>query len=142
MCGVKINENASREAAAETNVCSNCAKGALILTKTDPRSQSMDSPLQLAPYPFVYSNLEERQQRPQESLNIGANKLVRTIVEAIVLLVGFALIGFAGLELGATIAGLINYANFILLSLPIIALCETVFVLAIMHEYGSIRFWL
>jgi hypothetical protein len=111
-----------------STLCPNCIKE----THTTPANvQSMSPPPSMqAPTNFPLDR------------SFAAMKLKsiwKSAIEALAILFGFALIGFSGIEIGATVASVLGYSSNIFFVLPIAAVCEIGFLLAILHEYGSLR---
>jgi uncharacterized membrane protein YcjF (UPF0283 family) len=155
LCGTKIAEDPSSDANLEATMCSNCFRQFSTFQPSTSQQQQQQqeeegqlrggggqaekqSIPEVMASPTLYPRL---QGHDLESLNSRLRSLWRRMLEALALLFGFALVGFAGLELGTTIAELFGYSDISIFSLPIIALCEIIFILAILGEYGSIRFW-
>jgi hypothetical protein len=137
-CGVKLSEDSFRE--GQATLCPNCMKETLMATTAPPIPQSTISQEQQGEsqpstqFTVIY-------YQPRQFLDTKLNNFSRQLIEAFALLFGFALIGFMGLELGATISGFFGYSDFMVFAFPMIALCEIVFVLVLLREYGSIHFW-
>ena len=75
----------------------------------------------------------------QKQSSFKMKSLTRSLIETLAILFGFVLIGFSALEIGAQVAYMLGYPATTLFWLPSVAICEIIFLLAILHEYGSLH---
>lgn len=118
-CGVQLAEN------DDSTLCPNC------------RNQMIASQSQA---PLVPPSMDaQTNYYRQKRSSLKMKSLTRSLIEALAILFGFVLIGFSALEIGAQVAYMLGYPATTLFWLPSVAICEIIFLLAILHEYGSLH---
>jgi predicted anti-sigma-YlaC factor YlaD len=119
-CGAQLAENDN------STLCPNC------------RNQMIASQSQAPQVPPPTMDAQTNSYRQKRS-SLKMKSLTRSLIETLAILFGFVLIGFSALEIGAQVAYMLGYPATTLFWLPSVAICEIIFLLAILHEFGSLH---